>query len=113
IFRKTYPQVRNEGGLWDESETLYPLMGAEPIVTRLEWRFPSGATVRFAHLDHESDKYNWQGAQIALIGFDEVTQFSESQFFYMLSRNRSTCGVRPYIRATCNPDADSWVAEMI
>jgi predicted phage terminase large subunit-like protein len=31
----------------------------------------------------------------------------------MLSRNRSTCGVRPYIRATCNPDADSWVAEFI
>lgn len=23
------------------------------------------------------------------------------------------CGVRPYVRATCNPDADSWVAEFI
>lgn len=31
----------------------------------------------------------------------------------MLSRNRSTCGVRPYIRATTNPDADSWVREFI
>ena len=31
----------------------------------------------------------------------------------MMSRNRSTCGIRPYIRATCNPDADSWVAEFI
>lgn len=31
----------------------------------------------------------------------------------MLSRNRSTCGVKPYIRATCNPDADSWVAKFI
>ncbi|MFS6779604.1 terminase large subunit domain-containing protein, partial [Staphylococcus aureus] len=29
------------------------------------------------------------------------------------SRNRSTCGVRPYVRATTNPDADSWVAEFI
>ena len=28
----------------------------------------------------------------------------------MVSRNRSTCGMRPYILATCNPDADSWVA---
>ena len=26
---------------------------------------------------------------------------------------RSTCGVRPYIRATCNPDADSWVADFL
>ena len=31
----------------------------------------------------------------------------------MLSRNRSMCGVRPYIRATCNPDADSWVADLV
>ena len=31
----------------------------------------------------------------------------------MMSRNRSTCGVRPYIRATCNPDSDSWVARFI
>ncbi len=34
-------------------------------------------------------------------------------FFYMLSRNRSTCGVKPYIRATCNPDADSWLATFL
>ena len=31
----------------------------------------------------------------------------------MLSRNRSTCGVVPFVRATCNPDADSWVAKFI
>ena len=31
----------------------------------------------------------------------------------MLSRNRSDSGVPGYIRATCNPDADSWVAEFI
>jgi predicted phage terminase large subunit-like protein len=31
----------------------------------------------------------------------------------MLSRNRSTCGIRPYVRCTTNPDADSWVAELI
>jgi predicted phage terminase large subunit-like protein len=31
----------------------------------------------------------------------------------MLSRNRSICGIRPYLRATCNPDADSWVSRFI
>lgn len=61
----------------------------------------------------ESTKYDWQGSQIPLIMFDELTHFSESVFFYMLSRNRSMCGVKPYIRATCNPDADSWVANFI
>ena len=48
-----------------------------------------------------------------MIGFDEITHFTASQFWYMLSRNRSTCGVRPYIRGTTNPDADSWVAKFI
>ena len=48
-----------------------------------------------------------------MICFDELTHFSAHQFFYMVSRNRSTCGVRPYIRATCNPDADSWVADFL
>ena len=48
-----------------------------------------------------------------MICFEEVTHFSAKQFWYLVSRNRSTCGVRPYIQATCNPDADSWVAEFI
>jgi len=113
IFRKTYPEIKNEGGLWDESSALFPLVGGDPKETTLEWEFPSGAKGKFAHMQHEKDKYSWQGAQIPFIGFDEVTHFTESQFFYMLSRNRSTCGVRPYMRATCNPDADSWVKRFI
>ena len=38
---------------------------------------------------------------------------SRNMFFYLLTRNRSACGVRPYVRATCNPDPDGWVYEMI
>lgn len=57
--------------------------------------------------------HKWQGSQISLIGFDELTHFTKRQFFYMLSRNRSTCGVAPYVRATCNPDSDSFVADLI
>lgn len=48
-----------------------------------------------------------------MIGFDELVHFSEKQFFYLLSRNRSTSGVPGYVRATCNPDADSWVRKLI
>jgi len=46
-------------------------------------------------------------------GICHFTGNSKSQFFYMLSRNRSTCGIKPYVRASCNPDPDSWVAEFI
>lgn len=113
FFRRTTVQVRNEGGLWDESMKLYPLLGGTPKEHVLTWDFPAGSTVSFAHLEHDKTVLNWQGSQIALICFDELTHFSASQFWYMVSRNRSMSGVRPYIRATCNPDADSWVAEFI
>ncbi|HEX4739199.1 MAG TPA: terminase family protein [Allosphingosinicella sp.] len=113
FFRRTGVQIRNEGGLWDESAKLYPHLGARPREQALEWRFPGGASVSFGHLEHERSVFDWQGSQIPLIGFDELTHFSAQTFFYMLSRNRSMCGIRPYVRATCNPDADSWVAKLI
>lgn len=113
FFRRTTKQVRNEGGLWDESDKLYSTLSATPKESALEWGFPSGATVSFAHLEYDKTVKDWQGSQIPLIGFDELTHFTEKQFWYMVSRNRSMCGVKPYIRATCNPDADSWVARFI
>jgi predicted phage terminase large subunit-like protein len=116
VFRRTSPMITNEGGLWDEAIGLYKKEGID-----LDFRFSDHSfefkakrtSVRFAHLVHDTTVYDWQGSQICFIGFDELTHFSESQFFYMLSRNRSMCGVRPYIRCTTNPDADSWVAKLI
>lgn len=113
IFRRTTVQVRAEGGLWDDSAEIYPALSAIPREQQLQWRFPSGAGVSFAHMEYERNRLDWQGSQICLIGFDELTHFTWRQFSYMFSRNRSTCGVRPRIVATTNPDADSWVAEFI
>ena len=69
--------------------------------------------VTFAHIERDEELEKWQGSQICEIGFDELTHFSENTFFFMLSRNRSACGVKPFVRATCNPDSDSWVAKFI
>ena len=113
IFRRTSPQIKSEGGLWDTSSTLYPLMGASPKEHVTRWMFPSGAKVSFSHLQYDKDRHDWQGAQIPFIGFDELTHFSWRQWTYMLSRNRSTCGVRPYMRGTCNPDPDHWLRRFL
>jgi predicted phage terminase large subunit-like protein len=109
-FRRTTPEIRNPGGMWDESLKYYPLFGAEPRSATLDWLFPSGARGKMAGLQYDTDVLAWKGAQVALLLFDQLEEFSEQQFFYMLSRNRSTCGVRPYVRASCNPDPDSWLA---
>ncbi len=115
IFRRDYTQVTSPGGLWDSSKKIYSyIKGCYPLKTpKLHWIFSSGASVNFTQLGSDEDCLSWQGSQITLIGFDELTHFSEYQFFYMLSRNRTDSGVVPYVRATCNPDADSWVAGFI
>ena len=105
----------NAGGLWDASFEIYGYYpGARAIKSPAPyWKFPSGAKISFRHLERDESVHKWQGTEIALIEFDELTHFTEKMFFYMLSRNRSTCGIRPYVRASCNPDADSWVANFI
>ena len=113
IFRRTCPMITNEGGIWDASMQYYTSIGGEPIEGRLEWRFPSGATIRFTHLQHEKNKTDWQSAEIPRLGFDEITHFSETQFFYMLTRARCTIGIKPVVRACCNPDPDSWLAKFL
>lgn len=113
IFRQSYVQIHNEGGLWDESKDLYSLLPSWPRQSGSEWSFAWGSSMRFSYLASDDQLENWQGSQIPYIGWDELTHFSEKMFWYMLSRNRSTCGVRPYIRATMNPDPDSWVASFI
>lgn len=114
IFRRTTPQIKAEGALWDTSNRIYNYVkGAVPRESSYEWMFGETSKLKFAHLEYEKNIYDWQGSQIPLIEFDELTHFSKKMFFYLLTRNRSVCGIDPYMRATCNPDPDSWVAEFL
>lgn len=114
IFRKNANQITAGGGLWDTAMTIYPLAGGVPRKTpKYMFCFPSGAKITFAHLERYTDALGYQGAQIPLIAFDEATHFDEAAFWYMFSRNRSMCGVKPYIRMTTNPDPDSFVAKLL
>ena len=119
IFRKNSNQITNEGGLWDNARDMYSgIVGAEVRKGDVAWVFHGDdgeplSRISFRHIERDEEVYNFQGSQICGIEFDELTHFSRFVFFYMLSRNRSMCGVRPYVLATCNPDVDSWVAEFI
>ncbi|EMK02953.1 Terminase-like family protein [Leptospira kirschneri] len=114
FFRRETTQLTNPGGLWPEASRIYPLIGGIPKESpKLQYNFSGNVNFQFSHLQHEKTKFNYQGAQICALLYDEVTHFSEETFFYMLSRNRSTCGIRPYVRATCNPDPDSWVRRFL
>lgn len=112
IFRRNSTQIRNPGGLWSTSLELYSPLGAIPRQAFLEWEFPSGASLKMAHLENSDTVFSYQGSQIPLIMWDELTHFEEHQFWYLMSRLRSMSGVPGYMRATTNPEI-GWVRDLI
>lgn len=119
VFRRTYAQIAAEGGMWDDAGDLYPLFGGEANQTGMSYTFESGYSIKFSHMQHEKDRLQWKGAQIPIVCFDQLEDFTESQFWYLFSRNRSArAGFRPYIRATCNPvpatdEIGGWLNKLI
>lgn len=114
IFRRNNTQIYTNGGLWDSAMAVLPLIGARPKKTpKPTFTFPSGAKVVFDHLERYNDCLSYQGSQIVFLGFDELTHFDEDVFWYMFSRIRSDSGIPGYVRATTNPDPDSWVRTFI
>jgi predicted phage terminase large subunit-like protein len=114
IFRRTYPQIAGGGGMWDRTHEIYMPLGGKANHSELEYRFPVfSSSVGFSHLQHEKDKLNHQGKEYAFIGIDEATQFTWAQIWYLRSRNRTTCGVRPRMGWTFNPDPDHPIKEFL
>lgn len=112
IFRREHSQIDAAGGLLDTSEIFY---GQHAKLTQkpYRWKFKQHVDITFQGMQYERDKLKYQGAEVDYIGFDELTHFTESQFWYLYSRARSKGGeVIPYIRATCNPEP-GWVADLI
>ena len=113
ILRKTYPQLTE---LIEKSLRYYP--GAFPRARYNEqkhcWTFPSGARIVFGSLQHEKDRFNYQGKAFDFIAFDELTHFTFDEYIYLKSRNRPNGpGTRVYMRSTANPGGvgHAWVKE--
>lgn len=113
IFRRTYADLSKPGALMDRSREWLSNTDAVFNEQKHMWRFPSGATLSFGHLDTERDKYDYQGAEFQFIGWDELTQFKESQYRYLYSRRRrlKKQPVPLRMRATSNPGGEGhdWV----
>lgn len=105
LLRRTYPQLRQPGGLIPRSHEWLQGTAASWNEVEKRWTFPSGATLTFGHVQHETDRYNYQGGEYQFIGFDELTQFPEGVYLYMHSRTRRVEGhpVTPRVRAASNP----------
>lgn len=99
LFRRTYKDLSLPGALMDRAHTWLDKTDAHWSEAQKTWTFPSGATLTFAYLATENDKYNYQGSEYQFVGFDELTQFEMSQYTYLFSRLRRLKGDSTPIRA--------------
>lgn len=105
IFRRTYPQLTASGGMIPRS--MEWLSGTDAVWREQTktWTFPGGATLKFSHMQSEKDKYDHQGPAYQFAGFEELTQFTETQYAFIQSRIRRTKDSKIPLRtfSTCNP----------
>lgn len=108
-FRRETPQLRD---IVDKADALYRVAspptkdspGVKRNRTENSWTFPSGAVVRFTHLQNEGDEAAHDGQEYQTILWDELTHFTERQYKALKARLRSGVqGLPRIIRATTNP----------
>lgn len=118
LLRRTYSDLVLPGALLDlAKEILSPWIWKKEVhflEKEKRFMFPSGANLVFGYLDSEQDKYRYQSSAFHFIGFDELTQFTETQYTYLFSRirRRSDSGIPPRMRSASNPDGNlEWVKQ--
>lgn len=112
IFRRVYPNLKE---IMRRSREIIGDNAQENKSNRT-WTWPGGKrTIEFGSVQHESDKSNWQGRAHDLKAFDELPEFTKSQYEFIIGWNRTTdeCQ-RTRVIATGNPpmdEAGNWIIE--
>lgn len=106
IFRRVFPELR---GIIERSREIFNANESQHSKDSFNegthiWRLADKRIVEFGALQYEKDKEAYRGRPHDLYGWDEVTEFTESQFRFVNAWNRSTRpGQRCRIVATANP----------
>ena len=110
FFRRTYPQLRE---MMDRAHQIFPKLGGVWRASDYRWTFPSGARYDFRHLSLEESKYDYQGQEFHYLAFDQLEQFTETMYDYLVMQVRtSDPTIRTYVRASANPGGigHGWVS---
>lgn len=113
IFRRESTQFQGAEGMIERSREIIGLRGKFNGQMKF-WREIDGArALEFGSVPAEKDKNKWRGRPHDLKGFDELPQFSESQYRFLIGWLRTSVpGQRVRVVATGNPpdNADGeWV----
>lgn len=111
IFRREFPQLTD---VIIRAEEILEGTGAKYNQTRHIWKnIPGRRTLEFGAIQHEKHKINYRGRAHDFKGFDEITEFSRTQFEFVIAWTRSTIpGQRTRVICTGNPPSSTqgrWV----
>ena len=89
IFRRTYTQLRGGEGLLQRTSNIVGQYGR--FVGRLNgWRLHNGRTIEFGAVETIADLSKWRGRAHDFKGFDELPEFLEAQYLFLIGWLRST-----------------------
>lgn len=111
IFRRSFPRLQE---LMDRAHEWFPGVGGSWNGQEHVWRFKSGAQIRMAHCQNEEDKRIYHGHEYQFIGFDQLEEFTETQYLFLMAQNRSSVPEIPTcVRSTFNPGGvgHAWVKQ--
>lgn len=109
IFRRTFPDLQRS--IIARTIVAYPKELGKYNQSKHEWTFINGSIIELAYFDSDSHKTNYQGAEYDVIRWEELTQFEEGWYKYMLSRLRGSQPFPRYVKSTTNPGnvGHAWV----
>ncbi len=103
IFRRVYP---NLSGVMRRAREIIGENAKENKADKV-WTWIDGRTLELGAVQYEDDKKNWQGRAADLKAFDELTEFTETQYDFICGWNRTTDpDQRVRVVATGNPPID-------
>lgn len=106
IFRRTIPELKST-----IIPEIYRQCGAYIDAGYMSWhgqdrvfKFSNGSTINLNYCDTPADVYRYQGREMPVLMFDELTQFPQDWYEYLKTRNRTSNPTWPVrIRAATNP----------
>jgi predicted phage terminase large subunit-like protein len=105
ILRRTVTDLKLPGALLDRAHQHLGGTDARWVHSLNGFLFPSGAKLVFGYLENENDKHRYASSEFQYVAFDELTQFSDTQYKFLFSRLRKLTGVTIPLRmrAASNP----------
>lgn len=113
ICRSKAVDLLKPGGLWDRAQEIARQTGGHARGGQYrDIHWPGGGRLAFDYVA-KGNYQNYRSTELAFLGFDEVNECPMEAVIFLMSRLRTTCGAKPILRMTCNPDPTHEIAKWV